>query len=97
MKMENETIEIRIEKMEYDVEDLNNEIQMIEGTLEKMKEMKDRIPIKDINIKVGRYIKDLENHKRINEELKEQIEHDIKKMINKETNVRGLNKWYFKN
>jgi predicted nucleic acid-binding Zn-ribbon protein len=87
MKMEDETIEtieFRIEKLEVEREELENEIQVTEKTIQNMKEMKDRIPVRDINVKVSRYIQDLENHKSNNEEMKEQIERDIHL-------VRGLN------
>jgi predicted nucleic acid-binding Zn-ribbon protein len=79
-KMEDETIEFRIEKLEVEKEELENEIQVTEKTIQSMKEMKDRIPVRDINVKVSRYIQDLENHKSNNEELKEQIEHDIERI-----------------
>jgi predicted nucleic acid-binding Zn-ribbon protein len=82
-KMEDETIEFRIEKLELEKEELENEIQTTEKTIKEIKEMKDRIPIRDINVKVSRFIQDLENHKSNNEELKEQIERDIEL-------VRGL-------
>lgn len=78
--MEDETIEFRIEKLEVEKEELENEIQVTEKTIQSMKEMKDRIPVRDINVKVSRYIQDLENHKSNNEELKEQIEHDIERI-----------------
>jgi len=82
MKMGNENdIEFRIEKLEFEKEEIEDEIKATEKIIQEMKEMKDRIPIKDINIKVSRYIQDLEYNKLNNEIIKEQLERDINKII----------------
>lgn len=74
-------IEFRIEKLEFEKEEIEDEIKATEKIIQEMKEMKDRIPIKDINIKVSRYIQDLEYNKLNNEIIKEQLERDINKII----------------
>jgi predicted nucleic acid-binding Zn-ribbon protein len=80
MKMENETIEFRIEKLEVEKEELETEINTTEKTIQELKEMTDKIPIREISIKVSGFIRDLENHKSNSEEMKEQIEHDIERI-----------------
>lgn len=74
--MENE-IEFRIEKLEVDKEDLENEIQVTEKTIQELERITDEIPIREISYKVCEWIKELENHKSNIEEIKEQIEKDI--------------------
>jgi predicted nucleic acid-binding Zn-ribbon protein len=79
--MENENdIEFRIEKLEFEKEEVEDEIQTIENTIQELKEITDKIPSKEINIKVSRFIRELENDKSNNEEMKEQLEHDIERI-----------------
>lgn len=76
--MENENdIDYRIEKLEFERDEVEEEIEATEKTIEELKMMTDKIPIREINIKVCEFIKELENHKSNDEELKEQIEKDI--------------------
>jgi predicted nucleic acid-binding Zn-ribbon protein len=77
MKMENETIEFRIEKLEVEKEEVEDEIQATEKTIQELKEMTDKISVREISIKVSSFIRELENHKSNEEEMKEQIERDI--------------------
>lgn len=80
-KMENENdTEFRIEKLEFEKEEVEGEIETIENTIQELKEITDKIPSREITIKVSRFIRELENDKFNNEELKEQLEHDIEKI-----------------
>jgi len=74
--MENE-IEFRIEKLEVNKEEIEDEIKVIEKTIQELKELKNKISIKEISIKVNSFINDLEYDKEISEDIKEQIEKDI--------------------
>lgn len=79
--MENENdIEFRIERLEFEKEEVEDEIQTIETTIEELKEMSDKIPSKEVNIKVSRFIRELENDKVNDEEMREQLELDIEKI-----------------
>ena len=75
--MEDETIEFRIEKLEVEIEEVENENKILDNTIKGLNELKDKIPIREIEINVYNFIKDLENIKSNNEEIKEQIETDI--------------------
>jgi hypothetical protein len=70
--------EHRIELLEVQMEEVDDEIKTIDVTIQKLKQIVNELsPIRETTIEVKRFISDLENQKNINEEQKEQIEHDI--------------------
>jgi hypothetical protein len=72
-----ENAEFRIERLVHLKEDLEDEIYTTEKTIEELKELSDRIPIREISIKVSNFIKELENCLSDNKEIEVQIEKDI--------------------
>lgn len=76
--MENENdIEFRIEKLEFEKEEVEEQIEAVEKTIQELKEMSDKIPVREINIRVSHFIKELETDRTNCEEMKEQLERDI--------------------
>lgn len=82
MKMTNENDRIRF--LEREKEEVVEQINSLEITINKLKEVKDELPYQnEITFKFNRFMTELENQKSNNEEIKEQIENDI-------ISVRGL-------
>ena len=70
--------EHRIELLEVRKEEFDEEIKTIDVTIQRLKQIADELsPIRETTIEIKRFISNLENQKNINEEQKEQIEHDI--------------------
>ena len=70
--------EHRVELLEVQKEEVDEEIKTIDVTIQRLKQIADELsPIREATMEVKRFISNLENQKNINEEQKEQIEHDI--------------------
>lgn len=83
MKMTND-IEHRIEILEIEKEEVEEEIKTTEISIEKLKQVRDNLsPNRETSIELKRFISELENKQMIQEEQRELIDNDIE-------SVRGL-------